>query len=620
MNSGQLRVQRYYNFKGVDFTDNYTAETRSPDAINMWKNYRTLGKLIETRPDVELQLTLSNTIFGLFFYEVSNVEHWIIHTGVSLIDYEPITKVKKVIKATGMKPSKSSAFIYNNIFYIIDGINYLEYDGATLKEVAGYVPLTSIARKPKGGGTQYQDINLLSPYRKNGFWGDGESTIYYLDSQNIDDVTNVWINDILQEKSTYTVDKLGGSVTFTTAPEKTNDEDNVVIEYKKEISGYENKLKKCTLTAVFDNRVFFSGNQDYPNAVFWCGYNNPRYISDMNYALEGTDLAKVKALVPGNNALWVFKESSQANTTVFYHAPLEVFDNRLNDTVKTYPSTHSSISTGCSAAGINFADDIVFFSDRGMEGISGDITTEQFLGHRSTLVDTKLLNETNYKDMTLAEWEGYLFVVIDNKVYLADSRQKATNNDHIEYEWFYWDFDIDFKYATEKNNTLYLCSKEHNVKNENGYIKYIDNTNTYWYDPVNQKLYDDEGALSNVSVSTLTEYKESGIYTLTNNSEDRKVKSYWVTPEENYGNPQMLKTTNKRGFKSDVDGSEITIEVRTDNNEFSKLGTYKNTKGYIVAKLKRKKWSKIQLKYVSDKPFGIYGITLESYIGSYVKR
>ena len=82
----------------------------------------------------------------------------------------------------------------------------------------------------------------------------------------------------------------------------------------------------------------------------------------------------------------------------------------------------------------------------------------------------------------------------------------------------------------------------------------------------------------------------------------------------------MLKTTNKRGFKSDVSGTNITIESRTDNNDFEELGTYKNTKGYIVAKLKKKKWSTIQLKYSSNKPFGLYSIVLEAYVGSYIKR
>lgn len=619
--AGSLKIQKYQNFRGVDFTDDAVNESRSPESLNMWKNYKTLGKKIETRPDIELQLELENTIYGLFFYTVNNVDHWIIHSGVSLYDYNPVSGVKTTLKANGMNPANSVSFIYNNILFIKDGINYLEYNGTTLKDVIGTVPLTTIGRKPSGGGTQYQDINLISNYRKNSFWSDGESVDYHLDATAISNQNvSVWINDVLQEANTYTVDAVNGVITFNTAPTAAIDEDNVVIQFVKEVSGNANKINKCTLAAMFDNRVFFSGNQDYPNSVFWCSYNDPRYISDMNYALEGTDIAKVKSMVAGNNALWVFKEPSQANTTVFYHTPLESYDNRLEDTVKTYPSVHSSISTGCAATGINFNDDICFFSDRGLEGITGDITTEQVLGHRSTLVDRKMLNEVNYKNMVLAEWEGYLLVIIDDKVYLANSRELVANVDHNEYEWFYWELAKKIRATNVHKNILYLCSVAENVYDENGYIKYTDGVDFYWYDSVNEIVYDSSYEATVIDVQTLTPVYVSGIYTLTNNNDNRDIESYWTTKLDDFDYPQMLKTTNKRGFKSDVSGQSVTIKVKVDNKPFEVLGTYTNAKGYIVAKLKRKKWNKIQLRFGSNKPFGIYEIVLETYIGAYVKR
>ena len=615
----QPKIQRYNNFRGVDFTDGNVATSRSPEALNMWKNYKTLGKKVETRPEIALQLSMSNTIYGLFFYTISSITHWIIHVGTSLIDYNPNTNTQTVIKATGMNPRKSSAFVYNNIFFILDGINYLEYNGITCKAVEGVVPTIAIHNYNTNSHKTYQDRNLISDYVNELFFADGVQTEYQVSSKDISDIT-VYVNDVQKEITTdYTVDTTNGIITFTTAPEQDIDSANVVIKYKKVISGAKNKIFKCTLSTIFDNRVFFSGNQDYPNLLMWCGLNDPRYISDMYYATDG-DLAPIKALVPGNNALWVFKEPSQSNTTVFYHVPGLQYNDVLEESIKTYAEAHSSITTGCKATGINFNDDIVFFSDRGMEGISSDITTEQVLGHRSTLVDRKLLNESNYNLMELAEWEGYLLVIIDDKVYLADSRQKVNNADHIEYEWFYWELSKKIKRAATYEGILYLCSEAENVYNEQGYKKYTDGENIYWYDTENEKLYDDEGTESQVSVGTLTEVFTSGIYTLTDNTENRTISSYWTTPEDDFNYPQYLKTTNKRGFKSDVVGAKIKVDVKTDNNEFETLGTFENTKGYIVAKIKEKKWNKIQLKFSNDKPFGIYEINLEAYVGSYVKR
>ena len=609
----------YSNFRGVDFTDENVSETRSPDALNMWKNYKTLGKKIETRPDIELQLTMSNTIFGLFFYTISNVDHLIIHSGTSLFDYNPNTKVLTTIKATGMNPAKSVGFIYNNILFIKDGLNYLEYNGSVCKDVEGTIPNVAIHNMNSNSTKMIQEANLITDYCYEEYLPDGTKTEFPLSQKEVSNVT-VWdisgVNEV-QITTGFTVDTTNGLVTFDKAPEKSADKASIKIKYSKTSDG-RNIINKCKLACIFDNRVFFSGNQDYPNMLVWCGLNDPRYVGTSSYATQGTSVSQIKALVPGNNALWVFKEPSQENTTIFYTVPTELYDGKLEQTVKTYASSHSSITTGCQATGINFNDDIVFFSDRGMEGISGSITTEQVLGHRSTLVDRKLLNEENYKNMELVEWEGYLLVIIDNKIYLADSKQKVQNDDHVEYEWFYWEMSKKIKTATVHNDILYLCSEEDFVRNELGYKKYTDGTNIYWYDEVNNKVYDNEGNESQVLIETLTAVMQSEIYTLTDTSSN--VKSYWTTKLDDFGYPQMLKTTNKRGFKSNVTGDEITIETKLDNNEFQKLGTFKNTKGYIVSKIKKKKWNRIQLRYSSNTQFGIYEIVLESYVGSYVKR
>lgn len=321
--AGTLVLRNYNSFRGVDYTNYEVSLYRSPDAKNMWKNYKALGKGIETRPDIETFLELQNTIFGLFFYTINQVEHMIIHCGVSLYDYNMNTKEKKTLKSTGMNPRRSQSFIYQNLFYIKDGINYLVYDGDTIGDVVGYIPTTTISRSPSGGGTVFDSVNMLSDYRKNSFCSDGESTVYDCDVETFTSSTvRVWINDV-EKTSGFTVNAGAGTVTFDEAPETplTDGQDNVIIQFEKKVTGYRERINKCTLLAVFDDRVFFSGNQDYPNVLWHCSIDDPTYVADTDYYNEGLDLSPVKALVSGNNALWVFKEPSQANTTVFYHTP-----------------------------------------------------------------------------------------------------------------------------------------------------------------------------------------------------------------------------------------------------------------------------------------------------------
>lgn len=563
MASGSLVYRNYKNFRGVDFSNRKDEVSiyRSPDCVNVWQNYKSSnGNCIETRPDIEELEEYKDTIYGFYFFNGNKI----VHTGTKLYDED-------VLIYENMAEHESKFFIYEKSLYIKDGTNYLIYDGEIVKEIEGYVPTTTISKAPSGEGVMYEDVNLLTGLRKNQFCSDGESTEYFLDVEVFDSdyVPIISINGDIIDKTEYTYDASKGKIIFKEAPEKplTDGQDNVVIQFKKVVNGYRNKINKCTLLEVFDNRLFFSGNPDYPNMLWHCSMEDPSYCSDTDYYTEGIDDSKIKALVAGNNALWVMKEPSQTNTTIFYHNP--TIDDNMG---KLYPSTHSSISTGCVATAVNFNDDICFFSDRGMESISGDVTTEQVIKHRSTLIDNKLLNENNYNNMKLAEWEGYLLVIIDNKIYLANSRSLFTNNDHNEYEWFYWEFDINITNALVKDGILYLCT-------------------------------------------------DKKIYALTNMDNERNVNAYFTTLADEINYPQMWKTTNKKATVIDVECTKMKLEVKTDNNKFVTIGTFNsNKKGYVKPRIKAKKFKMIQVRFSSTVPFSLYSCTLEAYLGNVVKR
>lgn len=555
--TGSKITRIYGSFRGVDFRGEEINLVRSPDSLNVWKDYKETDS-IRTRPGMELHTSFSAPVYGVFFYK----EYMLVHSGTSLYK---VTGGTKTTIYTGLKAAASDSFIYENIWYFKDGQNYLQYDGTTIKEVEGYVPTTSIGRKPSGGGTTYEDVNMLTGRRINTFLADGISFDYFLDAMNIDTDFAPIVKVDGEVVKEYTVDYASGKITFTKLPlaPATDGQDNISVEFRKTITNYRNSILNCTLLQVFDNRVFFSGNKDHPNVVWHCSLNDPSYVSDLDYYREGMDSAQIKGLVAGNNALWVFREPSEANTNVFYHTP--TIDEEYG---KIYPSSHSSVTIGCTGKAINFNDDIVFFSERGMEGISGDITTEQSVAHRSSLVDRKLISEADYENMILAEWEGYLFVFIGNRAYLADSRASFTNENHIEYEWFYWQLEQRISSAKVNGGVLYLGTAD-------------------------------------------------GVYTLTDNSCD--VESYWVTPKDKFKYPHMRKTTNKKGCVAEATG-DITIYAKTEKTDFELVGTYENVTDYFVSRIKKKKFKDIQLKFYSKTRFSLETITLECFVGAYVKR
>lgn len=574
-------TRTYANLAGVDFSNKDVAINRSPYAVNMWKNYDDEnGKCVETRPGMKLLGQFDNDIFGIFFFDLitsgTKTTQVIIHSGTKLFKWSnyPTMPVVKTELFSGLMPNESKAFISNNVLFIMDGLNYLEYNGSAVTNVIGTIPTTTIGKTPLGTGTTFQRVNVLQPLRKNSFVADGTKE-YQLDTTELDP-SSVYLmqaivndNTILVEPADFTVDRLNGKVTFVNGPAKplTEGEDNVIIFLSKTVLGYDERVKRCTLLCEFDNRVFFSGNENLPNVVFHTELNDPRYVADLNYYTEGTDLTSVKALVPGNDALFVFKEPNQANTTVFYHRP--VIDSEYG---KVYPSSHSNISTGCSSTGVNFNDDIVFFSNRGLEAITGDLGSEQVLSQRSGLVDSKLTNESEYKNMKIVEYKGYLMCLVGGKVYLADSRQI---NLETGYEWYYWELPFEIDYMMAKDQ-LFLGNKY-------GQIFVLDGQ--------------------------------------TDNLQD--INSVWTTPKDDFGTSSYQKTSNKRGGVAEVKtlgNNNITIKCKTNKDAEQTMGVYSDAKGYIVYNIKKKKWIDIQISFSSNKPFGLFSCTLEAFKGGYIKR
>ncbi len=559
MADASLVSRIYGGFRGVDFRGEELSLLRSPDSLNMWRDYRET-ECIRTRPALRPVASLPAPVYGIWFYK----DKMLVHSGNQLL---ALGNKKQDTLFSMMKTQRSCGFVFEDAFYIKDGENYLKYDGSSVSFVEGYVPTTTAGRSPGGGGTAFEDVNMLSEFRINSFLSDGESHDYFLDVTNIDTdfLPEVTVDGKVLDSGDYTVDFDVGCIKLTLAPGKplTDGQDNVKIRFKKALSKYKRSILGSTLLQVFDNRVFVSGCPDFPNVVWHSSLSDPTYFSDLDYYREGMDEAEVRGLVAGNNALWVFRAPSSANTTVFYHSP--TLDEEFG---KVYPSTHSSVTAGCVGRAVNFNDDIVFFSDRGMEGISGDITTEQARSHRSTLIDPRLTAEPDYRNMLLAEWAGYLLVFVGRHVYLADSRTAFQHENHAEYEWFYWELPEKVTAAVTEDGTLYIGT-------------------------------------------------ESGVYAL--DDFESPVKSFWITPKDRFKHPHRMKTTNKRGFLAEVVG-DVDVFAKTDKTDFEHIGSYKDVRDHIVCRLKRKKFKDIQLKFYSDTRFSLETATLECFVGGYIKR
>lgn len=498
MSSSKEYTRYYGGFRGVDFSTDETlvSEKRLPYAVNVYKNY-SLGvdQGVETIAGFRKRVTFdsgvdgdtSNAIYGIHHFEdLNEVTHVLIHSGTKLYKWtgygefvdEQESDATTLLKSD-MNDRDSVSFVFNNRLYILDGKNYLYFDGSEIHRVAddAYIPTTYINIVPGGDneneGVEYEQRNILQPKFKHTYIADGESTVYKLNEANIDGIDSITVYGKKLSADAYTVNTKKGEVTFTTAPIKPEENERpypefyagVEITAVKEVydarkitvargdgsSGtytaiegeseeFISIIESATVAAVFDNRIFLSGIKGKPNLIFFCARNNtghsdPSYIGILNYMEDGVDNAPIKAMLPVANSLLVLKADSHQDGTVYYHAPYETGDDIMP---KIYPSESGLAGTGCLGAAINFLDDPVFVSKYGLEAIGQlSVRYERAREHRSTLVDAKLL-QSNLNNAKLAVYAGYLYLLVDGKIFMADSRQTFTGNGGtMEYEWFY---------------------------------------------------------------------------------------------------------------------------------------------------------------------------------------
>lgn len=240
-------------------------------------------------------------------------------------------------------------------------------------------------------------------------------------------------------------------ITYNVEPTHFNTIGNLVHFQNDKVTMAE-AILGCTKSAVYDGRVFLTGNPDLPNTVFYSqrnltGANDPTYFGVYNYFNDGDGNTPNVDMLAMPNMLMVIKRDTTQDGSIYYHVGADNphSDESVRNLVpRIYPS--STGAAGLGSAGLtdayslscNFLDDPVFLSRRGLEGITKEqLNAERTVQHRSSTINRFLIKE-DLAHASLAEWKGYLVVCCNGHIYLADSRTKTQNAyGSFQYEWFY---------------------------------------------------------------------------------------------------------------------------------------------------------------------------------------
>lgn len=604
------------NFRGVDFTNNaLNCESyRSPDMLNMIAGN---DGFPVARNGYVKHRTFSGRINGMYLFN----DQYLVHHGTKL------SLMDGTLVSEGLNDAFSTAVYLDGKLYLLDGTHYLclrpspQTGGITtsapavlVNDVVGTIPETTIARLPAGGGQPFQAVNMLTPKRTNTFIPDGTAKEYLLDAGGIDpDPVIVYFDnadggqDLKTEGTDFTVDRTAGKVTFHAAPPVlVNQRATVHITFSKTTPGYADRVKKCTIKAMFGanggaNTIFLTGHPDYPNMVIYSEAADPTYWPDTNYIYVGQDSSRVMGFtLTGDGSLSIHKERNGVDPTIFYlTGEVTTVEGLLTP---LYRLTQGATGVGVIAerAFASLGNDALFLASTGVyaDKPSGTVTNERYAQSRSFYINSRLTREENLQNAVAIEYKGYYYLAVNGHVYVADGvHDKAyiQNNqiNQYEYEWYYWD-NVPVRVWFEGSEGLYFGDAQGNIYCfDDGYLDDGEPIAVYWM----SKLFD---------FGTITNLKT--------------VKSVHVMP-----NPYTHSTINidfiQRGISETV--KETTVDVFDFSDlRFDRLSFETDPTPRIIPVRRRlKKLQTFQMRIWADagEPLGLFKVAIRYQVGGNIK-
>ena len=543
----------YATFRGADFsTDPSLVERyRSPLCTNIIAD---AGGMPEKRRGWRTIHQLNGKIHGLFYGVFSREWKTLVHAGTTLYEWndgkEPVALLE------GLPEHRSRGVNMGGKLWIVTGAGFLVYDGETaqrVRESEAYIPTTVITRLPTGGGDSYEDVNMMTPYRKNAFQTDGEAKEFLLDSTvDAEGTVRVWVWDEELATGEFTVDRENGKVTLTEAPTKpaAGQADGLVIQFPHTVEGYTDRIDKCTIITTYgvgtDDRIVVSGNPDMPSVDWISGLNDPSYIPDLSYSNVGTEGVSIMGYCRVGSYLGIVKEDNGQDTTIYLRAA-EV--NEAGEAIFTLRQAMAGVGAVSKGSFVTLLDDPLFLTRTGIYALSvTNVSGERVTQNRSFYVNPKLTAEERMSEAEAVEWNGqYLLSFPNGHVYVMDGRQKksyrsAALGDYV-YECYYWENIPAVCWLPIKSGDVEMLY----FGTEDGRICKI-----------------------NSDIDTMERFSDDGA----------PIDTVWATKYDDDGSPSRLKTIQKRGCCVTIkpySRSSATVYFRSDKTGGAEMRVSQST-------------------------------------------
>lgn len=273
-------------------------------------------------------------------------------------------------------------------------------------------------------------------------YGDGNTTLGYLSYR--DGKTLLSLSDKID-----TAPPISGeaniTVTFTHSK-----------NYGATPSDRSSRIKGCRFGTLFGvggngDRLFLSGNPDYPNTVFFSEANDFTYFPDTFTATVGTNQSAVTGFLRlSDNTLAIFKEPSAREPAVYYqtgeYRSFYDGDGNLLKITPVFGVTAGAVEESAinPHTTVNFAGDALILSSNGVfaiEPTSNVLTDVRTARERSFAIRERLTRQAGLSDAVAVAYRGRYYLAVDDTCYVADARYVYQTESCLSYcyEWWIWE-------------------------------------------------------------------------------------------------------------------------------------------------------------------------------------
>lgn len=315
-----MSVLKIHTFYGLNENLDGDMTLKTGEMAEM-RNFRvTVDNHLQIRPGSKTVMTLKDSdatkrFHGAWRGTVGGRDCVLVSFGGHIYDVDIGAGTKRDL-GTAAKAA-ATFFAFGSKVYLLNGTDYKSWDGGTttgFADVDPYVPLVQLSTTPAGSGTLLEGVNRLTGKRRVQFSPDGTAKVFQLPEKEIASADSVKLNGAAVT-SGWTADKVNGTVTFTTAPEKGTN--TLEIAYTKS-AGAAGAVKAMRFSELFngstDTRVFLYGDGTnraiYSGIRYDTGEASADYFPDLYELRVGEKNTPITALVRQYSRMMAFKTNS----------------------------------------------------------------------------------------------------------------------------------------------------------------------------------------------------------------------------------------------------------------------------------------------------------------------